>query len=44
VPIVWRGQVRLIGAERADVRVDFCSMTRLAFAHAVPGECGRDAP
>ena len=44
VPIVWRGELRLIGAERADVRVDFASMTRLVFAHSVPGECGRPAP
>lgn len=39
LPILWRGEVRLIGAERARVRVDFASMNRLVFAHALPDEC-----
>jgi hypothetical protein len=36
---VGRGGVKLLGAERSLVRVDFDSMNRLVFRHAAPGEC-----
>jgi hypothetical protein len=39
VPLVRRGGVRLIGAERALVRVDFDSMNRLVFAHLEVDRC-----
>ena len=39
LPIVTRGGVKLLGAERALVRVDFDSMNRLVFAHVEADRC-----
>jgi hypothetical protein len=36
---VGRGGVKLLGAEKALVRVDFDSMNRLAFRHGAAGDC-----
>ena len=38
-PIIWKGQVKLIGAEGSFIAVDFASMNRLAFRHAEAGAC-----
>lgn len=39
VPLVWRGGVKLSGAEHALVRVDFDSMNRLVFSHVEADRC-----
>jgi hypothetical protein len=38
-PIVWRGEVKVLGAEQALVRVDFASMNRLVFRHLEADRC-----
>jgi hypothetical protein len=44
VPVVGRGRVKLLGAERALVRVDFDSMNRLAFRHVQADRCPAQRP
>jgi hypothetical protein len=39
VPLVWRGGVKLVGAEYALVRVDFDSMNHVVFAHLETDRC-----
>jgi hypothetical protein len=43
-PIIWKGQVKLIGAEGSFIAVDFASMNRLAFRHAEAGACAAQRP
>jgi len=43
-PIIWKGEVRLIGAEKEVVAVDFASMNRLVFRHAEAGACAAQRP
>jgi hypothetical protein len=39
LPLVWRGQVLLIGAHEHVVRVSFASSDTMEFRHAYAGEC-----
>lgn len=39
IPVIWKGEVKLIGAEEALVAVDFASMNRLVFRHVEAGDC-----
>jgi hypothetical protein len=43
-PIIWRGELKLIGAERMLIAVDFASMNRLTFRHAEAGACPAQRP
>lgn len=38
-PIIWRGRVKVLGAEQALVRADFASMNELAFRHVDVDAC-----
>jgi hypothetical protein len=38
-PVVWRGQLLLIGAHQHVVRVSFASSDTMQFRHAYAGEC-----
>jgi hypothetical protein len=39
LPIVWRGQLLLIGAHQHVVRVSFATSDTMQFRHAYAGEC-----
>jgi hypothetical protein len=39
LPIPWRGGIKLLGAERALVRVDWSSMNQLVFRHVETERC-----
>jgi hypothetical protein len=39
IPFVWRGNLKLSGAEHALVRVEFDSMNRLVFSHVEADRC-----
>lgn len=39
LPIVWRGELLLIGAHQHVVRVSFASSDTMQFRHAFAGEC-----
>ena len=39
IPVVWRGQVRLIGAREHNVRVAFSSKEDLSFRHVELDRC-----
>jgi hypothetical protein len=39
IPVVWRGRLRIIGAARRIVAVDWESQDDLAFVHAVAADC-----
>jgi hypothetical protein len=43
-PIVFRGQLLLVGLEREFVAVDFTAMNRLVFRHAQVGACRARRP
>jgi hypothetical protein len=43
-PIVFRGQLLLVGLEREFVAVDFTTMNRLVFRHAQAGACRARRP
>jgi hypothetical protein len=43
-PIVFRGQLLLVGLEREFVAVDFTAMNRLVFRHAQAGACRARRP
>ncbi|MGK2937808.1 MAG: hypothetical protein ACSLFR_08395 [Solirubrobacteraceae bacterium] len=44
IPIIWKGDVKLIGAEAGLVAVDFASMNRLVFRHVEVGACAARRP
>ncbi len=44
IPIIWKGDVKLIGAEAGLVAVDFASMNRLVFRHVEAGACPARRP
>jgi hypothetical protein len=44
VPIIWKGRVKLPGAEQVLVRVDFDSMNRLVFRHLEAERCAAQRP
>lgn len=44
LPVVSRGQVKLLGADDALVRVDFATTSRLGFRHVDLSDCRRGAP
>lgn len=39
LPVLWRGRVKLLGAESALVRVDWDAMNRLVFRHVELDHC-----
>ena len=39
LPFVWRGRLKVLGAERALVRADWDKMNRLAFRHVDRDHC-----
>lgn len=41
VPLLWRGRLRLLGAENSVVRADWDAMNRLAFRHVELERCRR---
>lgn len=41
IPVVWRGRLKLFGAESARVRVDWDKMNRMTFRHVDLDRCGR---
>ncbi len=43
LPVVWRGRLKLLGAERAFVRVDWDKTNRLVFQHVEAERCREDS-
>jgi hypothetical protein len=39
MPFIWRGRLKLLGAESAWVRVDWDKMNRMTFRHAAIDRC-----
>ncbi|HLY50765.1 MAG TPA: glycosyltransferase family A protein [Solirubrobacteraceae bacterium] len=39
MPFIWRGRLKLLGAESAEVRVDFDKMNRMTFRHLHVDRC-----
>jgi hypothetical protein len=39
LPYVWRGRLKVLGAERALVRADWDKMNRLSFRHVERDHC-----
>lgn len=44
IPIIWKGEVKVIGAEAGLVAVDFASMNRLVFRHVEVAACQAPRP